>query len=125
MSNIVHTSFPKYNNLTTKDTESSSGSSGDNAGGGGMLEARVAKLESDVINIKENIKDIKEDIKSSKVDLNSLKIDVAVIKSNYATKEDVVKSANKIIYWVVGAVFFFQLLPVMPKIYQAILKLIS
>ncbi|HGJ5920864.1 hypothetical protein [Arsenophonus apicola] len=86
------------------------------------MEARVAKIESDITNIKVNIKDIKEDVKSLQTDMNALKTDSAIIKSNYAKKEDVVRSANKIIYWVVGAVIFSQLLPVIPKIIEAIPK---
>ncbi|WP_426576670.1 hypothetical protein ACP179_20280 [Xenorhabdus stockiae] len=72
------------------------------------MESRVIKLESDV-----------ESIKSA---MNDMKIDIAVIKSNYATKEDVISSSNKIILWVVGAVVFSQLLPAIPRIIEAFIK---
>ncbi|SUC47003.1 Uncharacterised protein [Providencia stuartii] len=80
---------------------------GGNDGGDGM-DSRISKLEAEVSKIKDS--------------LNEIKIDVAVIKSNYAKKEDVVSSSNKIILWVVGAVVFSQLLPALPKIIDAFIK---
>lgn len=60
------------------------------SGGDEMLEKRVEKLEQDI---------------------SSMKTDLAVMKSNYATKEDVSNAKNSIIMWVVGAIFFAQVLP--------------
>ncbi|MEY1274397.1 hypothetical protein AB7119_18530, partial [Proteus mirabilis] len=51
------------------------------------------------------------DVSEMKDSITTLKTDIAVIKSNYAKKEDVVSSANKIILWVVGAVVFSQIIP--------------
>lgn len=65
------------------------------------------------------------DVSEMKDSISALKIDVAVIKSNYAKKEDVVSSANKIILWVAGVVIFSQIVPAMPKIIEAIGKLVG
>lgn len=88
------------------------------SGGGGDMELRVAKLEHDVSDIKTTLGDIKSDINTAKSDISTLKTDIAVIKSNYAKKEDVASSANKIILWVVGAVVFSQIIPAIPKIIE-------
>ncbi len=95
------------------------------SGGGGDMESRITKLEYDVSDIKSTLTDIKADMNTGKSDIGTLKTDVAVIKSNYAKKEDVVSSANKIILWVAGVVIFSQLLPAMPNIIEAIGKLIG
>ncbi|EMP4183886.1 hypothetical protein ABR314_000757 [Proteus mirabilis] len=58
------------------------------------------------------------DVSEMKDSITTLKTDIAVIKSNYAKKEDVVSSANKIILWVVGAVVFSQIIPAIPKIIE-------
>ncbi|MGA6364853.1 hypothetical protein [Proteus penneri] len=59
------------------------------SGGGGDMEARIAKLEANVESIQATLTDIKSDIKTSKGDISTLKSDTAVIKSNYATKQDI------------------------------------
>jgi outer membrane murein-binding lipoprotein Lpp len=41
--------------------------------------------------------------------------DLAGIKSNYATKADVLEAKNSVIAWVISAVFLAQLLPVLLK----------
>ncbi|HCT3783561.1 TPA: hypothetical protein SMM97_002233 [Proteus mirabilis] len=58
------------------------------------------------------------DVSEMKDSITTLKTDIAVIKSNYAKKEDVASSANKIILWVVGAVVFSQIIPAIPKIIE-------
>lgn len=65
------------------------------------------------------------DVSEMKDSISTLKTDVEVIKSNYAKKEDVVSSANKIILWVAGVVIFSQVVPAMPKIIEAIGKLVG
>ena len=61
------------------------------------MQARVAKLESLAEKTGER--------------LNAIERDLAVIKSNYATKADLAEGNNRIIMWVVGAIFLAQLLP--------------
>lgn len=89
------------------------------SGGGGDMEMRIVKLEHNVSDIKTTLVDIKADINTAKSDIATLKTDISVIKSNYAKKEDVTSSANKIILWVVGAVVFSQIIPAIPKIIEA------
>lgn len=75
----------------------------------GEMEKRVAKLEALAEKTGER--------------LAALEKDLAIIKSNYATREDVAglrgdmktsiaEAKNSIIMWVVGAIFLAQLLPV-------------
>lgn len=97
---------------------SNEGRKGGNNGGGGDMEMRIVKLEHNVSDIKNALVDIKADINTAKSDIATLKTDMAVIKSNYAKKEDVTSSANKIILWVVGAVVFSQIIPAIPKIIE-------
>jgi hypothetical protein len=47
--------------------------------------------------------------------LVKLEQEVAVIKSNYATKADVLEAKNSVIMWVISAVFLAQLLPLLIK----------
>lgn len=105
MSNVVKGDFP----LNLPRTPNKGDVEINNGGNGGDgMDTRIAKLESEVSKIKEN--------------LNDIKTDIAVIKSNYAKKEDVVSSANKIILWVAGVVVFAQLLPALPKIIDTFIK---
>ncbi|PHM60616.1 hypothetical protein Xsto_03815 [Xenorhabdus stockiae] len=50
-----------------------------NGGGGGDMEARVAKLESDVEHIKATMSDMKSDLKTITSDVGIVKTDVALI----------------------------------------------
>jgi ABC-type metal ion transport system substrate-binding protein len=47
--------------------------------------------------------------------MNDFELDLAVIKSNYATKADVLEAKNSTIIWTVSAVFLAQLLPLLLK----------
>ena len=102
------------------------------------LELRVGHLETDVSEIKSDLKDFRSEtisefkslrsetasefkslrsetaseFKDAKKDIENLKTDVAVIKSNYATKQDVaeVKTemhslARQMVMWNIGSIF--------------------
>lgn len=66
------------------------------------MEARVTKLEA----IAEKTGDR----------LAALERDVAVIKSNYATREDVIKSKHEMVFWIVGSAVLSQLIPTLPAL---------
>ncbi|XYX39313.1 hypothetical protein WKI72_12960 [Candidatus Erwinia dacicola] len=77
---------------------------GDGDGGGDDMQQRVRELEKNI---------------------QSVQTDIAVIKSNYATKEDVSNAKNSIILWVVSAVVFAQLIPALPAIINALKGILS
>jgi outer membrane murein-binding lipoprotein Lpp len=67
------------------------------------METRIDKLESAVINFTAQIASVREDVAviksnyATKDDLAALKGEVDVIKSNYATKEDLAKMESTIL----------------------------
>lgn len=65
------------------------------------MEARIAKLEALADKTIER--------------LGALERGVAVIKSNYATKPDILEAKNSIVMWVVIAILLAQLLPALLK----------
>ncbi|EOW7153632.1 TPA: hypothetical protein ACPZQZ_001987 [Yersinia enterocolitica] len=65
-------------------------------------------------------KNMLQSVKNLEKELFTIKTDVEIIKSNYATKENVSNAKNSIIMWVVGAIFFAQLIPALPSIINAI-----
>ncbi|MCD6620961.1 hypothetical protein J1F62_20540 [Klebsiella michiganensis] len=67
--------------------------------------------------------DMQQRVRDLEKDVQSIKTDLAVMKSNYATKEDVSNAKNSIIMWVVGAVIFAQLIPAIPSILDAIKRM--
>ncbi|MBA2201110.1 hypothetical protein H1A25_13845 [Escherichia coli] len=69
--------------------------------------------------------DMQQRVRELEKDVQSIKTDLAVMKSNYATKEDVSNAKNSIIMWVVGAVIFAQLIPALPAILDAVKRMLS
>lgn len=83
------------------------------------METRISKLEVAVERIDGR--------------LHGIETNLAVVKSNYATtldiasvrteisgiRTEIANAKNSIILWVVGAVFFAQILPAMPGIFRA------
>lgn len=67
------------------------------SGGGGDMEARVAKLESDVEYIKRDIGEIKENIKEIKSDQKSLDKRVGDVEQEIKTFKTVVKATGAIV----------------------------
>ncbi len=81
----------------------------------GKMEHRIARLESFADKAGER--------------LASIERDVAVVKSNYATREDVqsAKTAiadakNSIILWIVSTVILVQVVPHLPALFKAFAK---
>lgn len=102
----------KADNITYLTEWASSVDGGGSGGDNGAMEARVAKLEAIAEKTGEQ--------------LRALDKDLGIIKSNYATKEDVAtargemkaaiaEAKNSIIMWVVSAILLAQLLPALLK----------
>lgn len=71
--------------------------------------------------------DMEARVKNLEIAMAQAHQDLAVIRSNYATKEDVMSAkadiANakaSIIMWVVGAIIFAQVLPALPGILRSV-----
>jgi len=69
--------------------------------------------------------DMQQRVRELEKNIQTVQTDIAVIKSNYATKEDVSNAKNSIILWVVGAVVFAQLIPALPAIINALKGVLS
>lgn len=85
------------------------------------MEARIAKLEHLAEQTADHLAALERDIAviksnyATKADVVEVKSDISFIKLNYATKADMLEMKNSIIIWVVSAFFLSQLLPGMLK----------
>jgi hypothetical protein len=64
---------------------------------------------------REQLSKLTDEVYSVKIRLGVVEQDLAVIKSNYATKADVLGAKVSIIMWIVSAVLFAQVLPSLLK----------
>lgn len=85
----------------------------------GTLKTDVAVLQKDVSILKEDVAELKTDVSQLKQDVSTLQLDVGVIKSNYATKSDILgldlkmeglrtelyKVISRQTYWFIAALF--------------------
>jgi hypothetical protein len=86
------------------------------------MDDRIEKLEATAERTADRLSALECDVGKIQRDVSVLQLDVAVIKSNHATKSDVAEAKaaiadvkSSIIIWVVGTVFFAQVLPALLK----------
>ncbi len=63
---------------------------------------RLGKLETEVAYIKEDIAEIKTNM-ATKSDIAQLRENMAQTQENMATKADLLKTENRILRWIIGA----------------------
>jgi hypothetical protein len=76
---------------------------------------RAMELEDRVIKLGTEVVKLGTDVEGLTARMYAVEKDLAVIKSNYATKTDVVEAKNSVIMWVVSAIFLAQVLPALIK----------
>jgi hypothetical protein len=79
------------------------------------VELQIADLATRVGAVEQRVGAVEQRLVAVEQRLVAVEQDVAVIKSNYATKADVVEATNRVITWVISAVFLAQLLPLLLK----------
>lgn len=108
-----------------KNPHYTEGSGGGNDGGGGMFEARVAKLEADVDNIKTNFAETREDIRELTKNYASLKADTSVLLQK-ATEIDAAlakrPTADSMKVWFLTILLFSVAMPVITLLINLYLK---
>lgn len=131
------TRITKYNNRPnlehhSKNPHYTEGGDGGDDGGGGMFEARVAKLEADVENIKINLAEARTDIRELTKNSASMRTDVSTILqklvdiddkiSNKAGKDFVETKVGDLKVWMLGILLLSIAMPVIMFLLNLYLK---
>jgi X-X-X-Leu-X-X-Gly heptad repeat protein len=77
------------------------------------LEGRVAELAQGLADLNKRVAELAQGLADLNKRLFAVEQDLAIIKATYATKADVLAAKNSVIMWVVSAVLFAQVLPLL------------